>query len=96
MFSVGIDNEWKEYKPLSKLWKIRDIDGNYDVGTYKQGSMEATVTDQDGDGTHWEVRQHGKILSDGYIDPIPYVSDFYEGIREVEEILIREKFLYRP
>jgi len=89
-------NEFFVYKPVSKLWKIRDVDGNYDIGTYKQGSMEAHVIDMDGDGTEWTILQYGVVIAHGEVPPTPYVHDFYEGIRQVEDILVREGFLYCP
>jgi hypothetical protein len=95
MNNMNYFDEDLHYQPRSKLWKIRDVNGNYDVGTYKHGSMEASVIDCDGDGTEWEVRHHGVVIEKGYVDT-SFRNDFYEGISRVETVLIREGYLLVP
>jgi hypothetical protein len=84
------------YTPYSKLWEIRDVNGNYDVAEYYQGSITALVTDNDGDGATYTVWQYGSEIASGYVPGSPEYDDFYWGIKLVEDVLVRKGFLFRP
>ena len=83
-----------QYKPKSKLWNIYQyIDGNYDVGKYHMGKAKATVIDCDGDGTEWLFWIDGKLIAEGKVSPHFSYHDFFEGIRQVELLLIQHGYL---